>query len=68
MYVTGKRWWWLRSVMSAVRKLRDPGNPASCPDNRLPTLGYRKMVKAKKKKITLLFTEILPPDGTLWLT
>ena len=55
-------------MMSTVRKLRDPGNPASCPDNRLPTLGYGKRVKAKKKKITLLFAEILPPDGTLWFT
>ena len=54
--------------MSAVRKLRDPGNPASCPDNRLPPLGYGKRVKAKKRKITLLFTEILPQGGTLWLT
>ena len=54
--------------MSAVRKLRDPGNPASCPDNRLPTLGYGKRVKAKKKKITLLLAEILPQDGSFCLT
>ena len=54
--------------MSAVRKLRDPGNPASRPDNRLPPLGYGKRLKAKKKKITLLFAEILPQDGTLCLT
>ena len=55
-------------MISTVRKLRDPGNPASRPDNRLPPLGYGKRLKAKKKKITLLFAEILPPDGTLWLT
>ena len=51
-------------MISAVKKIRDPGNPASCPDNRLPSLGYGKRGKAKKRKITLLFAEIFPPDGT----
>ena len=51
-----------------MRKLRDPGNPASCPDNGMPPLGYGERVKAKERKITLSFAEILPQHGTLWQT
>jgi hypothetical protein len=49
-------------------KLRDPGNPASCPDNHLPSWNNEKRVKARKRQITLLCAEILAQDGTFCLT
>ena len=69
LHVTDKRWWWrLWSVICTMGKLRDPGNPTSCPDNHLPSWSKEKRVKARKRQITLLFAEILPQDGTLCLT
>ena len=61
-HVTDERW------PCTVRNLRDPRNPASCPDNYLPSWSNEKRVKTRKRKITLLFAEILPQDGTLCLT
>lgn len=70
LYVTHKRWWWwwLWSVIGATGDPRDPGDPTSCPDDHLPALGSGERVKAKERKITLLFAEILPQHGTLWQT
>ena len=69
LYVTHKRWWWwLWSVIGATGNRRVPGDPTSCPDDHLPSLGSGERVKAKERKITLLFAEILPQHGPLWQT
>ena len=69
LYITRKRrWWWLWSVIGATREPRDPGDPTSCLDVHLPSLGSGERVKAKERKITLSFAEILPQHGTLWQT
>ena len=51
LYVTDKRWWqWLWRVICAMGKLRDPGNPASCPDNHLPSWSNEKRWRQGKGK------------------
>lgn len=66
LLITCRSQWWLWSVMGAMRP-RDPGSPESCPDNHLPSLSNAENVKARKRKIPVLFAEISPLDGKLWI-